>query len=90
MAEALEMAGETEELIIIGGASLYQHFLPEADRLYLTLIEREFEGDAYFPPFSFEDWRVVMSETVTDDPSVDFTYRFLVLEKRFQNQMETL
>ena len=83
LAEAMEMAGEAEELMIIGGSSLYELFLPEADRLYLTLIEREFEGDAYFPPFSFEDWRVVDSETFTDDPSVDFTYRFLVLEVRF-------
>ena len=83
LAEALDIAGAAEELMIIGGASLYQRFLPEAGRLYLTLIEREFDGDTYFPPYSMEDWRVVDSETVSDDPSVDFTYRFLVLEQRF-------
>ncbi len=83
LAEALDLAGAAEELMIIGGASLYQCFLPQADRLYLTLIEQEFDGDTYFPPYSLEDWQVVDSETVSDDPSVDFTYRFLVLEQRF-------
>ncbi len=81
LAEAMDLAGEAEELMVIGGASLYENFLPQADRLYLTLIEREFEGDTYFPAFSPEDWRAVASQTVADDPGVDFTYRFLVLER---------
>ena len=79
--EALDCAGDADELMIIGGSSLYENFLPQADRLYLTLIEREFEGDTFFPPFSLEDWRVVECETIADDPRVDFTYRFLVLER---------
>jgi len=81
LAEAMDLAGEAEELMVIGGASLYENFLPQADRLYLTLIEREFDGDTYFPAFSPEDWRESASQTVADDPSVDFTYRFLVLER---------
>lgn len=81
LAEALDLAGNAEELMVIGGSSLYERFLPEADRLYLTLIDREFEGDAFFPPFSLENWRVTEYDTITDDSSVDFTYRFLVLER---------
>ena len=81
LAEAMDLAGDAEELMIIGGSSLYERFLPETDRLYLTLIEREFAGDVFFPPFSLENWRVVECQTVTDDASVDFTYRFLVLER---------
>ncbi len=79
--EAMELAGDADELMIIGGASLYESFLSKADRLYLTLIERDYEGDAFFPEFSLEGWRVVECETIADDPSVDFTYRFLVLER---------
>ncbi|CAG0976182.1 dihydrofolate reductase [Anaerolineae bacterium] len=79
--EAMALAGDSEELVVIGGATLYERFLSDADRLYLTLIEREFEGDTYFPAASWEDWREVESETVTGDPSVDFTYRFVVLER---------
>ena len=80
-AEAIELAGDVDELMVIGGTSLYESFLPEANRLYLTLIERDYEGDAFFPEFSLEDWRIVECETIVDDPSVDFTYRFLVLER---------
>lgn len=81
LAEAMEVAGDADELMIIGGSSLYERFLPEADRLYLTLIDREFAGDTFFPAFSLDAWRVAECETVTDDVSVDFTYRFLVLER---------
>lgn len=79
--EAIALAGEADELMIIGGSSLYERFLAEADRLYLTLIDREFEGDTYFPVYSAEDWRMVESQTITNDPSVDFNYRFVVLER---------
>lgn len=79
--EAMALAGGSEELMVIGGASLYERFLPEANRLYLTLIEREFKGDTYFPEFSLADWRELECKTMEDDPSVDFTYRFLVLDR---------
>jgi len=79
--EAMALAGDADELMIVGGASLYERFLSEADRLYLTLIERVFDGDTYFPAFSLEDWRELESLKVPDDPSVDFTYRFVVLER---------
>ncbi len=79
--EAMDLAGDADELMVIGGATLYDSFLPEADRLYLTIIERYFEGDTFFPEFSLEDWRIVDCETISADPSVDFTYRFLVLER---------
>jgi dihydrofolate reductase len=70
----------TEELMIIGGASLYAAFLPSADRLYLTLIHREFPGDVFFPPYDPEAWREIERIDVADDPSVDFAYSFLTLE----------
>ncbi len=81
LAEALALAGKAEELMVIGGSSLYEPLLPEADRLYLTLIEREFKGDTFFPSFAMGEWRIVEGETVDDDPTVDFTYRFLVLDR---------
>lgn len=79
--EAIDLAHDADELMVIGGASLYEYFLSEADRLYLTLIEREFDGDTYFPAFSPEDWREVENQTVADDPNVNFSYRFLRLER---------
>jgi len=80
--DAMALAADADELMVIGGASLYERFLADADRLYLTLIEREFGGDTYFPEISLENWREVAGETIKGDPSVDFTYRFVVLERQ--------
>jgi len=51
--EAIEKAQEVEkeEVFIFGGAQIYEQALPLADRLYLTLIDDEKPGDAYFPPY---------------------------------------
>ena len=40
------------ELMVIGGAELYEQLLPQANRLYLTLVDAEFEGDVFFPAWT--------------------------------------
>jgi len=55
--KALEQAGPVPEVIIVGGASIYEAFLPLADRMLLTLIDAEIEGDTYFPAWSTLEWR---------------------------------
>ena len=57
--EALGTASGCEEIMVIGGALIYELFLPRADRLYLTYIHRCFEGDVYFPAFDLADWQEV-------------------------------
>ena len=79
---AMGAAEGCEELMIIGGSSLYQRFLPDADRLYITLIDQEFAGDTFFPAFDRDDWIEVAREDVTSDATVNFQYSFLTLEKR--------
>lgn len=55
--EALEKAKEFDrEVFVIGGASVYQQFLPLATRLHLSWVKKEYAGDAYFPDFSIDDW----------------------------------
>jgi dihydrofolate reductase len=71
-----------DELFIIGGATLYEIALPLAQRLYLTNIETEFEGDTFFPELDWNDWNEIACEHIVDDEKVDFTYRFLTLEKK--------
>ena len=48
---ALDAVGEAERLFIGGGANVYRQFLTNADRMELTLVEGDYEGDTYFPPF---------------------------------------
>ena len=48
---ALDAAADAEILFIGGGEEIYEQFLPHADRLELTLVEGEYEGDTYFPAF---------------------------------------
>jgi len=55
-AQALALAGSAEELLVIGGSTVYQLALPYAQRIYLTVVEGEFEGDAWFPELDMSEW----------------------------------
>ena len=54
--EALSLCVNAEEVMIIGGMSLYKQTLPIADRLYRTVVDAEPEGDAWFPDFDLGQW----------------------------------
>ncbi len=55
--EARAAAGDAPELMVIGGAEIYAAFLPIADRIELTRVRTELEGDTWFPAFEGPDWR---------------------------------
>lgn len=66
-----------QEIMVIGGASIYEQILPFADKLYLTVIEKDYEGDAFFPELAMEDWQKTAEEKHDGDPS----YVFLTLDR---------
>lgn len=70
-----------EETFIIGGRSVFEQFLPRADRLYLTFIEHEFTGDTYFPPVNWSEWKLVKEETRPPDQKNPWPLRFTVWER---------
>jgi len=74
--EALLAAGKAEEVMIIGGANLYAQALPHVDRLYLTRVEDEFEGDAWFPEYDEAQWSLSAVEEHGPDEKNPHTYRF--------------
>jgi dihydrofolate reductase len=80
--ESLAAAKDFEEVMVIGGASIYEQFLPLADRLYLTLIDANIEGDTFFPEFDYSDWNEV--ERVKNEPDKEniYPYTFLTLERK--------
>ena len=83
--EALDMVKDREEIMIIGGASLYTLFLPCAARLYLTRIHDCFEGNVYFPAFDLIDWQEVKRIDCQPDEQNPYSYSFLFLHKRSHN-----
>lgn len=78
---ALKEVKENEEVMIAGGASIYKQFLPLADRLYLTFIHHDFEGDTYFPKFDVNKWKEVKRIDNEADKENPYPYSFVILEK---------
>jgi dihydrofolate reductase len=59
---ALASAGNADEVMIIGGGEIYRQFLPMADRIYLTRVQTEINGDTLFPELDMSEWNVVAVE----------------------------
>ena len=72
--QALQACGDDEEIFIIGGAELYREALPMADRLYLTEIDADVDGDAHFPEYPQSDWREVARESHSGTGGLSFSY----------------
>lgn len=68
-----------EEVMIIGGASIYKLFLPFADKLYLTEIDSEEKADVYFPDFNKEDFECNVVSTNEVD---GLKYSFVIYERK--------
>ncbi len=79
--QALAAAADAPEVMVIGGQATYQQFLPLAHRLYLTIIEAEFPGDAHFPAYDPTAWPTIHHETHQPDENNPYPYQFLILEK---------
>jgi dihydrofolate reductase len=81
--EALDLArraGESEAFVA-GGAEIYRAALDYTDRIYLTRIEKSFDGDASFPELDAEEWREVEVRRFEPDEKNHYRYTFVVLER---------
>lgn len=74
--EVLEF-GENQELFVIGGAEIYQQFLPYANKVYLTYIHESFQGDTFFPELT-EEWELQSVEDHAPDEKNHYAYEFRV------------
>jgi len=63
--EELSATENNDEIFIIGGSQIYKLFWEQADRIYLTRIDKDFEGDAYFPDINPEKWQLTSSKKET-------------------------
>lgn len=79
--EALAAAGEAAEIMIGGGAQLYRLLLPQADRLYLTLVAGQFAGDTFFPAYDPTAWREQFRQEHPADARHRYAFAWVILER---------
>ena len=77
----LRAAAGHAELMVMGGAALYAHLLPRADRLYLTLVHATVDGDVRFPEFDMSEWRELERQDHAPDEGNRYPYSFVTLER---------
>lgn len=78
--EAIEKAGDVDEVFVIGGAELYRLAIPFAQRIYLTEIASDFDGDAFFPDCPERDWEEISHKEQQGKSGLEFS--FVVYRRR--------
>lgn len=79
---ALKQVADAKEVMIIGGGELFKQTLPQADRIYLTEIQAELEGDTFFPEIDMHRWQILEEELTEPDEKNAYACRFMVLERK--------
>jgi len=80
--EALIKSNNQDEIFIIGGGSVYKEALPKADKLYMTLVHQDFEGDTYFPKLNTNDWDTIAREDCLPDDKNEYAYSFIDYKRK--------
>lgn len=73
---------DQDEIFIIGGAKIYELAMPYIDRIYLTRVHGNFEGEVYFPELKAENWETISKEYHPADERHDFSFTFYTLERK--------
>ncbi|MBB1488251.1 dihydrofolate reductase [Oceanospirillum sediminis] len=88
LAEAFELADQSclidgaEEIIVMGGAEIYQQALPYASKLYITRVHADVEGDAWFPEHNLTGWQEVFHEHCQAEGTGEYDYGFYIYSAR--------
>lgn len=80
--EAIAMFPEDEEVFIIGGAQIYAQALDAADKIYLTRVEHDYEGDTSFPEWDATRWRLTSREAFPRGEKYPYPFAFEEYERR--------
>lgn len=82
--EAIGKAKEfgVKEIFVIGGAEIFKTAFENANRIYLTRIHHQFDGDVYFPEVSYNEWKLVKSRFCNVDEKNAYSHTFQVWERK--------
>ena len=81
MLQIQEYIENDEENFVIGGAMIYNLLMPYVTKMYVTQIDKEFEGDAFFPKIDEDVWKVVERINGTKDENNNLDYEFVTYER---------
>jgi len=81
MAENICLINGCDEAVVMGGAEIYALALPKADRLYMTQVHADVQGDAFFPEFDPANWQEFGREDFKASGANPYDYSFVVLER---------
>ncbi|NFI05879.1 dihydrofolate reductase [Clostridium botulinum] len=70
-----------DEVFIIGGGEIYKQLLPYSNKLYLTKINKDFDGDTYFPQINYNDFKIDYESYVMTDEKSKLEYNFINLSR---------
>lgn len=71
-----------DEMVVIGGGQLYKEALPLMDRLYITQVHADVEGDVYFPEVDWDEWEEVAAQEQGASEQNPYSYSFVVYDRR--------
>ena len=66
-----------EENFVIGGATIYKLLMPYAEKMYITKVNQDFEGDVYFPEIKKEEWKIISSEQGLKNEANPYDYEYI-------------
>jgi len=72
---------DSEEHFVIGGATMYRLLMPMCSKMYITEIDKDFEGDVSFPEINLNEWKVTERELGPEDGENTFNYEYVTYEK---------
>jgi dihydrofolate reductase len=80
--EAVDLCDENTENFICGGASIYRQFLPLANKLYLTIVYKDFEADTFFPEINYDEWNLTEESERIFDEKTQLSFAYFIYERK--------
>ena len=72
---------DEEEHFVIGGATMYKLLMPYCSKMYITEIDKDFDGDVSFPEINLNEWKIVQKEQGPEDGENTFNYEYVTYER---------
>ena len=80
--EVFSYCEKVTELMVMGGATLYEQTLDKAEKLYVTEVRASIDGDTFFPEYDPDQWTEIAKDSFKADENNEYDYSFTVLERK--------